>query len=170
MFFITIVQHTPAWVWGLLAMLVALGLLQTRPLEMSLTRVTVLPLVLTALSLTGVLGAFGHMPVALAAWAAGVTAALGLARKLVSVRGAAWSASRGRLQVPGSWLPLVLIVSLFVVKYGAGVSLSLAPALASDATFAGLCSLAYGTFSGLFLARALSLRSLASRSAAMQTA
>ena len=170
MFFIAIVQHTPAWVWGLLATLVALGLLQTRPLEMSLTRVTVLPLVLTALSLSGVLSAFWHLPVALAAWAVGVAAALGLARKTVSVRGASWSARRGRLHVPGSWLPLALIVSLFAVKYGAGVSLSLAPALASDAAFASLCSLAYGTFSGLFLARALSLRSLAVRSAAMQPA
>lgn len=170
MFFIAIVQHTPTWVWGLLATLVALGLLQTRPLEMSLTRVTVLPLVLTALSLSGVLSAFGHLPVALAAWATGVAAALALARKAVSVRGAAWSASRGLLHVPGSWLPLVLIVSLFALKYGAGVSLALAPALASDTSFAGLCSLAYGTFSGLFMARALSLRSLATRSAAMQPA
>ena len=170
MFFIAIVQHTPAWVWGLLTALVALGLWQTRPLEMSLTRVTVLPLVLTTLSLGGVLSAFGHLPVAFVAWAAGVAVALGLARKAVSVRGASWSASRGLLHVPGSWLPLVLIVSLFAVKYGAGVSLSLAPALASDWTFAGLCSLAYGMFSGLFLARALSLRRLATRSATMQAA
>ena len=170
MFFIAIVQHTPAWVWGLLAALVALGLRQTRPLEMSLTRATVLPLVLAALSLSGVLRAFGHMPVALLAWAAGIAAALLLARNAVSVRGASWSASRRMLQVPGSWLPLALIISLFAVKYGAGASLALAPALASDITFAALCSLAYGSFSGLFLARALSLRSLAARSATMQTA
>ena len=170
MFFIAIVQHTPAWVWGLLAALVAIGLRQTRPLEMSLTRATVLPLVLTALSLGGALSAFGHMPVALAAWAAGVATAIGLARKAVTVRGASWAARRGLLQVPGSWLPLGLIVSLFAVKYGAGVSLALAPMLASDTSFAGLCSLAYGSFSGLFLARALSLRSLATRSLPMQAA
>ena len=170
MFFIAIVQHTPAWVWGLLAALVALGLWQTRALEMSLTRVTVLPLVLTALSLGGVISAFGHLPIASVAWAAGVAAALALARGAVTVRGASWSAGRGVLRVPGSWLPLVLIVSLFALKYGAGVSLSLAPTLASDRAFAGLCSLGYGTFSGLFLARALSLRSLATRPATMQAA
>ena len=170
MFFIAIVQHTPAWVWGLLAALVALGLWQTRPLEMSLTRVTVLPLVLTALSLSGVLSAFGHMPVALGAWVAGVGAALVLGSKAMTIRDASWSASRGLLRVPGSWLPLVLTVSLFALKYGAGVSLALAPALARDITFAGLCSLAYGSFSGLFLARALSLRSLATRPATLQTA
>jgi len=170
MFFIAIVQHTPVWVWGLLAVLVALGLSQTRPREMSLTRVTVLPLVLAGLSLSGVLSAFGHLPVALGAWAVGIAAALGLARRAVAVRGASWSPSRGLLHVPGSWLPLVLILSLFVLKYGAGVSLALAPALASDTSFAGLCSLAYGTFSGLFLARALSMRSLATRPAAMLAA
>ena len=168
MFFLAIVQHTPAWVWGLLAALVALGLWQTRSREISLTRVTVLPLVLTAFSLSGVLSAFGHLPVAFLAWAAGIATALVLARKAVTMRGAYWSAGRGVLHVPGSWLPLVLIVGLFAVKYGAGVSPSLAPALASDATFAGLCSLAYGTFSGLFLARALALRSLATRPATMQ--
>ena len=170
MFFITIIQHTSTWVWGLLAAVVALGLWQTRTREMSLTRVTVLPLVLMAVSLAGVLSSFGHMPVALAGWAAGIAAALGLARRFVSVRGAFWSARRGVLHVPGSWLPLGLIVSLFVVKYGAGVSLSLAPALATDTSFAGLCSLAYGTFSGLFLARALSLRSLVARPVTMRTA
>lgn len=41
MFFIAIVQHSPAWVWGLLAALVALGLWQARARELSLTRVTV---------------------------------------------------------------------------------------------------------------------------------
>ena len=44
--FIAILQHTPVWVWGLLAVLVTLGLSQTRSRELSLTRVTVLPLVL----------------------------------------------------------------------------------------------------------------------------
>jgi hypothetical protein len=170
MFFIMIVKHTPAWVWGQLAALVALGLWQTRPRAMSLARVSTLPLVLTALSLGGVLKAFGPAPVALVAWLAGALASLALARRAVAVRGASWSASGGRFNVPGSWLPLVLIVSLFALKYGAGASLALAPELATDTSFAGLCSLAYGTFSGVFLARALSLRSVASASASMQPA
>ena len=150
--------------------MVTLGLSQTRSRELSLTRVTVLPLVLLGLSLAGVINAFGHLPIAPLAWLAGVGAALALGRQAVAVRGASWSASRGRLQVPGRWLPLALIVSLFAIKYGAGASLGMVPALATDNTFAGLCSLAYGTFSGLFLARALSLRSLAERSGSMQPA
>jgi len=161
--FIAILQHTPVWVWGLFVALVALGLSQTRDREMTLVRVTVLPLVLVGLSLSGVLSAFGHAPLPLGGWAAGVGAALVFGRQFVAVRGARWLAQTGRLYVPGSWLPLVLIVGLFCIKYVAGASLSMHPTLSTDAAFAGLCSLAYGGFSGLFLARALSLRSRAIR-------
>ena len=167
--FVAIVQHTPGWVWAALLALVGAGLAQTRDRDVSLLRITILPLVLIVLSVSGVFRTFGHAPVALGGWAAGVGAALAFARNTVAVRGAAWSSSTGRLRVPGSWLPLALIVGLFAVKYVAGASLALHPALADDAAFAGACSLAYGSFGGLFAARALSLRGLA-RSGAMAQA
>jgi len=78
------------------------------------------------------------------------------------VRGASWSSETGLLHVPGSWLPLVLMVALFLIKYGVGVTLAVNPAMAADTTFGAVCGLAYGSFSGLFAARALSLRSQAS--------
>lgn len=161
--FIAILQHTPVWVWGLLVVLIALGLWQARDREVTLARITILPLVLLALSLSGVLSAFGQMPIALGGWAAGAGASLVLGRQFVAVRAARWSAQAGRLHVPGSWLPLVLIVALFCIKYIAGASLGMHPALAHDAVFAGVCGLAYGAFSGLFMARAMSLRHLATR-------
>ena len=167
---LSIIQHTPAWVWGLFAALLALGLWQTRAREMSLLRITLLPLAMLALSLSGVLSAFGHAPLALGGWAAGVAAALTLGRGLVAARGAAWRPATGTVHVPGSWLPLALIVALFALKYFAGVSLALHPELAVDARFAGLISLAYGMFSGLFLARGLALRNLAKRRAGLLAA
>lgn len=168
--FIAIVQHTPVWVWGLLTALIALGLWQTRDREISLARITILPLVLIGLSLSGVLSAFGHFPVAVGGWGTGVAAALVFGRDLVAVRGAAWSQSTAKLHVPGSWLPLVLIVGLFAVKYVAGVSLAMHAGLAADPVFAGLISLAFGGFSGLFLARAVALRRLAKRPVGLQKA
>ena len=168
--FIDIVQHTPTWVWGLLAALTAFGLSQTRDRQVSLARITILPLVLVALSASGVLTAFGHSPVAFGGWGAGIGAALVLARRAVAVRGASWSAQTATLHVPGSWLPLSLMLGLFAIKYFVGASLALHPALAADTTFAGLCGLAYGGFAGLFLARSISLRSLARRPSGLQTA
>lgn len=158
---IAIVHHTPIWVWGVFSALIALGLAQTRPQEMGLLRVTVLPLAMIALSLSGVLSSFGHVPVALGGWAAGVGTALAFARGLVMARGAAWRPATATVVVPGSWWPLLLIVALFAVKYVVGVSLAMHPALASDPGFAGPCSFAYGGCSGLFLARGLALRRLA---------
>jgi hypothetical protein len=159
--FTLIVQQTPAWVWGLLAALTAFGLSQTRDREVSLVRITVLPLVLMALSASGVLTAFGHSPVAFGGWGAGIGAALVFARNAVAVRGASWSGQTATLHVPGSWLPLALLLGLFATKYFVGASLALNPAQATDTLFAGLCGLAYGSFAGLFLARSMSLRSLA---------
>ena len=160
---ISIIQHTPLWVWGLLGALVALGLSQTRAREMSLLRVAIVPVILIALSLSGVFSAFGHLPGALGGWATGFGAALAFARNAVAARGATWSPGTGTLHVPGSWLPISLMIGLFAIKYFAGISLAMNPALGSNAVFAGLCSLAYGSISGLFLARALSLRRLASQ-------
>ena len=125
---------------------------------------------MVALSLSGVFKAFGHAPVALGGWGAGVGAALVFARGLVAARGAEWRPARGMLFVPGSWLPLVLIVGLFAVKYLAGATLALHPERAADPLFAGTCSLAYGVFSGLFLARGMSLRRIATRRIALAVA
>ena len=158
---LNIVLHTPFRVWFILAGLVVLGVLQTRTREVSLMRVTVLPAVLLVLSLVGMVHTFGVMPLAMGAWLAGVTAALLLPRSMVTTRGAAWSDSAGGLHVPGSWLPLALIAGSFAIKYVAGAGLAMHPSLASDAMFAGCCSLGFGSFSGLFLARSMALRSLA---------
>jgi hypothetical protein len=160
---LAIVQHTPLWVWGLLAGLIALGLVQTRDRDMTLSRILVVPAVMLALSLMGVIGAFGGRPMALGAWIAGVGLALFIGRRTVRAQGVRWSAAERRMHVPGSWLPLALIVGLFAIKYLAGVSLAIEPRLAADTAFAGGCCLAYGVFSGLFLARAGSLCALAGR-------
>jgi hypothetical protein len=53
-----IVLNTPGWVWGLLLVLLALGVLQSLPRRVTVRRATVLPLVLLALSLAGVLSTF----------------------------------------------------------------------------------------------------------------
>ena len=96
--------------------------------------------------------------------------ALTFARSLVAVRGARWLPASQAVFVPGSWLPLALILAVFMIKYVAGASLALHPALATDAAFAGSCSVAYGLFSGLFLARGLGLRAVAARRDALAAA
>jgi hypothetical protein len=52
---------------------------------------------------------------------------------------------------------MALILALFCVKYAVGASLAISPALSADRSFAAAVSLAYGVFSGLFLARAFAV-------------
>lgn len=159
-FFLSILQHTPTWVWALLAGLVALGGSQAVARTVTLRRTRWLPLSMGALSLWGVAAAFGTAA-ALAAWAiGGVVAALWVQRR-GSAGGARWSAANQSFRLPGSWVPLALILGIFGVKFGVGMNLALHPELRQTALFALGASLSYGVFSGIFAGRALVLWRLA---------
>jgi hypothetical protein len=55
---LSILEHTPVWV--LFCALIALGIAQTRTREVSSARATILPFIMTTLSLSGVLSAFSQ--------------------------------------------------------------------------------------------------------------
>ena len=137
---------------------------------MTLGRAALLSLAMVTLSVTGVVSRFGVHALPLLAWAGGAAVAIATAHSLRVWRGIGWSASASRFQVPGSWLPLALIVLLFVVKYTIAVSLVMNPDLQNDSVFPSAANLACGFFSGLFLARALTLWSAIKKPAAMQLA
>ena len=160
---IRILQGTPGWVWGLLALLVILGLSQSMPRRVSARRIVIVPAIMLALSIAGVVTTFGAQPLALAAWAAGVGLAIALGMDAVAPRGARYARESARFELPGSWLPMGLILGLFCIKYGVGVGLAFTPALATNAPFEVGVAFAYGAFSGLFAARAIALRRLALR-------
>jgi hypothetical protein len=154
---IQIISKTPLWVWLLLAALIAAGWSQTRTRTASLTRITVLPLAMTALSLFGTIGAFGSAPQNLVVWllAGSVTAACVLLRPLP--QGTRYQPSQRQFTVPGSWVPLALMMGIFLSKYVVGVATSIQPALAHHTGFSLTFCALYGAFSGIFLARAARL-------------
>lgn len=152
-----IVQSTPTAIWLLLAGLIGLGLMQARTRTIGSRRAVLLPGAFVVLSLAGVVSAFGIGVTDLAAWAIGIGASLAIGPRLLPRLVATWHAASDTLRVAGSWLPLVLIVALFMIKYTAGVSLAVQPRLAGDAGFVAAFSLAYGAFSGLFATRAVQL-------------
>jgi membrane associated rhomboid family serine protease len=155
--FTTIVQQTPHWVWGVFAALTVLGCKQSVPRRRSLRSATALPVAMALLSLYGVASAFSSQPLALLAWVTGVAVALALSQGLRVWDGIRWLESERSVLMPGSWLPLVLLLGLFLTKYAAGVALSINPELAAEASTAGFVGLVYGAFSGVFLSRALAV-------------
>ncbi|MEO7152374.1 MAG: DUF6622 family protein [Burkholderiaceae bacterium] len=154
----TILLRTPVWVWLVLAALLALGASQLRTRHLTLRRATVPALILCAVSLVGVLSTFpGHAATVLV-W--GLGAALAAAASFAGGlwQGAHWSPDDTRLVVPGSRLPMLLFLVLFIVKFGVGIALGMQPALRDTTGLWFGASALYGIFSGLFIARALRYR------------
>lgn len=166
----SMLHSVPTWIFGLFALLLALGVKQSFPQAVTLCRSTLLPLALLAVSLLGVVSSFGALPLALLAWTVGVAVAattLGARRDLDRVR---YDAVAQRFHVPGSWAPIALMMGLFAVKFAAGAALARQPALAASLPFALAASTAFGLFSGAFLGRAMALWRVARRSAAPRAA
>ncbi len=161
-----ILERTPPWVFALFAVLVAFGLLQTRTRQVPLARVTVLPLVLIGLSLSGIVGTFGAQPLALAAWFAAVLGAVFLNRFVRWPRRVAYDGATARFLVEGSWLPFAVMMLIFFTRYAVAVSLARHPELAGDPWLPVAVSFAYGLMSGAFLARALRILQARARGAA----
>ena len=103
----------------------------------------------------GVWSTFGAAPVSLAAWSGGILLAVLLNRILGLPAGVAYSSASRRFTVPGSWLPLALMMAIFFTRYAITVTIAINPLLREAAAFAGAASLAYGLMSGTFFARAL---------------
>jgi hypothetical protein len=154
---IQILQHTPTWVFFLFAALLWLGLSQTLTRTVRLRRIALQAFGLTAFSLYSTVSAFQGFPPALLVWLAGAGAMFALVMSRPVPRGTRYDDWQQRFTLPGSMLPLALIMGLFFIKYAVGAVTSLQPALAVDPVFALSCSAVYGAFSGVFAARAARL-------------
>ena len=150
-----ILQHTPVWVFGLLIGLLFLGYSQTKTRLLSIKRLIILPVVMLVLSALGIASSFGLQIQSLATWGLGIGVALGLNMWISSPRGATYSADDKQFRVPGSWLPMVMILVIFFTKYLVGVLLALHPQTVHTPVFAISACLLFGLSSGFFLARAL---------------
>lgn len=155
-----IISHTPTWVFALFAALLALGLSQLRTRTASRARVTAMPVAMLVLAVTGVVSAFGLGRDGLLALLVWATGAVLVGRRVASLQnpaGTGYDPVLKQFALPGSAVPLVLIMGIFCTKYAVGVTLGFHPELAQHEAFALGVSGLYGVFSGIFAARALRL-------------
>lgn len=135
-----IASGTPTWVYALLVGLVFLGVRRLRTREVPVT-VALLPSIAFFLWSVAGVSAFAHhvgIVPALGAW--GIGAALGAAS------GALLPDPRGqrlpgeRVRQPGSPLPLILYLGVFVVRFACGAWSAIVPAQATLATAIGIAA------------------------------
>jgi len=153
-----ILRHTPYWVWGVFVLLLVVGLSQTRGRNVAPALVFLLPVIMIPLSFYTIAAAFGITPIPLIAWAVGVLLAFALNavvfRAPVGVR---YQRDAGKFEVPGSWIPLLLMMTIFLARFVLGVTRVVNPALVTSDAFTGAVSLTLGVCSGLFAARAMKI-------------
>ena len=171
--FTQIITHTPTWVWALLAGLVALGWSQTRDREVSLKRVSILPIVMMIFSASSVLQNTANQSQLIGTWIAACLLLAACVMRIPLNQKTHYQASKGLLYVAGSWIPMALILTIFIGKYTLAILTTLQPELAHAIGFA-ICSTAFfGALSGVFLGRSVRLWKMAATAKttfAMQTA
>lgn len=155
----------PAWLPVLFLGLVFLGYRQSLPRLVKPGTLVAVALAMFGFSLYGVVKAFGDEPLALMLWAAGYAVA--------AVIGARHFASRGlvamgaSVHVPGSWVPLGLMLGIFAAKFVLGFATSVHSPLLHQVGFVATMSFMLGALSGGFGARAVAVHRCATAATPM---
>lgn len=156
---VEVLKHTPAYVWAILAALIAFGAVQMRDRVVSRARVLMVPIGLGFYSAWGVLSTFGvHLQVAVA-WAVGVGAMLSLARYVRWPSRVEFLPERNAFAVGGSVVPLLAMLGIFAARYVTTVTLILNPQWRGLAAVEILGGLGYGLLAGIFAMRARTILS-----------
>lgn len=146
---VTIVAHTPIWVWPLYVLLLILGFQRTRDSVVPLWRVLILPAVVIVLGVIGAFGAgSGGVPAILAGTAIGVAFGWWL-----EPRDSARRVAGGALWLRGEWWTLAQIVLILVFRYAANVVTAMDPVLAANPIWHSGVLFFSALLSGLFLGR-----------------
>lgn len=154
----------PAWVPALLLGLVILGYRQSLPRTVKPAKLIGVAMAMFALSLYGVVSAFGMEPLGLLAWAAGYAASLTLGAQYFASRGL--SAKGTLVRVPGSWVPMALLIAIFGAKFMLGFAASTHAPVLHHLGFITAMSAVLGGLSGGFGARALAVQRYAAAATA----
>jgi hypothetical protein len=149
-------SHTPPWVFAVFVLLVFFGYRQSRGRTVGRAGLMALPLAMLCLSFYGVVSSFGLIPPPLLAWGLGLLLPVALGVRLLTPKDVIY-ASSGSFLVPGSWLPLVLMMAIFFVKYVVGFATARNLPMIHLPWFIASVSFAFGLFSGALSARGIGI-------------
>ena len=160
---VQIVSHTPTWVYALFFVLLVFGLIQTRTRTVSKLPALLLPAGMLALSLAGIYSSFGLATLPLAAWGMAIASATVVGYTFFRDTRIHCTATDGNFFIPGNWVPLVVMMAIFLTKYVYAVMHAYNAEVIATPLFIGALSAVYGLLSGYFSSRAVNLIKLAQK-------
>ena len=153
-FAIQILKGTPIWVWVILAALIYLGGKQLKARVVKRYSVLIAPVVFLFVGLM----AAGRGPVGFATWAVSLISVAAVTFfGWQPTGGARYEASGDRLHMPGSAVPMLLMLAIFLLNYVINVVLAINPAYRSQLAWQVGPALILGALSGVFIGRAATL-------------
>jgi hypothetical protein len=155
MSFQDILLGTPTWVWVLLAVLVSRGMMAMKGGTAPLSKLGIVPAVFAGWGFLHLMSdpATGWDTALM--WMAGGALGLGLGAAIAKRSGLTVDRIRRTVTLPGSMVPLVLILLTFAMKFWIGFELATATHIGVDSTFVVLNGLVSGVVAGIFAGRFL---------------
>jgi hypothetical protein len=150
-----IVSHTPVYVWAILGLIAVRGVAASRERAAPYRSLFIMPAVMLALGLSSVAGRPQVGAVLAVAWLAAMAAGAALAWRWSGGQVAAVDRAARTVRLRGSWMPLALMMAVFVGKYAAAAATGMQPALAHNAAFAVASCTYFGLCNGVFIGRLL---------------
>jgi hypothetical protein len=133
----------------------AIGVKQTKDRTVKGIQIIVLPTMMILLSLFGTFSAFGFWNInAFTFWLIGIATSGVFSSIVQSPKCVTYSSAQKTYNLPGSWWPLSLMMTIFFIKYAVGVISARKLPVLDEQEFISLISLSYGFLSGIFLFRA----------------
>jgi len=154
-----ILINTPVWVWALLAFLVYRGVAMSKDRQVTLRALFILPALMIALSLQGLIQHFGIRFESVGFWLMS-TASVSILNAALFNKNGVRLVSERIFYLRGSWIPLVLMMLIFSLKYGENIAVAVQPALRDNPVFISVCSISFGIMNGLFFGKLLCVLSL----------
>jgi hypothetical protein len=164
-FLFQVVKGTPLWVWAILVALIVLGVQQMRPRSVKRHVVLIAPVVFLVI---GVLSA-GRSTLGFVSWAVTI-GVVGAFTALVwkPIGNARFDTATDRLLLPASVIPIIIMLSIFLLNYVIAVTLAIHPDYREILAWQLCPALLLGALSGVFMGRAATLFRLGRSSAALQ--
>jgi len=155
MSFQDILLGAPTWVWVVLAVLVSRGMKALKGGTASLSKLGIVPAVFAAWGLLRLLSDSVTGRDTALMWVAGGALGVGIGVAVAKRSGMTVDRVRRTVTLPGSAVPLMLILLIFATRFWIGFELATTAQIGVDSTFVELDGLMAGVVAGIFAGRFL---------------
>ncbi len=150
---VSILQETPIWVWVLLSYLFITGIQASRPSNVSIWRLSIMPTIFMVWSLYGLYKKCFWCLQPFVVWCGSLVGGLLIGYYLSRKHGIRVDGDTALIHMPGSFVPLILALMFFAVKYTLGVHCALNPLMKESTLLLTIDTLMTGLISGISAGR-----------------